>query len=164
MSLSTSIHHGKAMWGHGRQLCTSQEEGPDPTPPCWSLTLVFPAFGFVRTKCLFSLSSSLWYLLWLPELTNTPYVVKSLNIHSTREGSVYLGRSHLFPQLDWEGDNNAEIQLLNFPFIFLYYRLVWPLAMTHSQIVPNHKAYEEAVMIIQRIYFSTPGSIHLITL
>lgn len=124
---SVSLHRHTPWKGYVRTweaLCTSQEEGLDPIPPCWLLILVFPAFEFVRTKCLFFLSFSLWYLLWLPELTNTPYIVKSVNIHSTREDSVYLERSHLFPQLDWESDNNAELQFLNFLFIFLYYRLV----------------------------------------
>ena len=41
---------------------------------------------------------SLWcLLLWQPELTSAPHVVKSSHNNSTTQGSMHLGRSHLPP-------------------------------------------------------------------
>lgn len=148
----------------GGSCVQAEKRAPHHSLPCWPLTLDFPTYGFVRNKCLFYSPPSLWYLLWLPELANTPCMRKSVNIHSTREDSTYLERGNLFTQLSWGSNNTGEMQFLNFLFLFLYSRLVWPLAITGSQIALNHRVYEEAVMIIQRIYFSTPGSIYLITL
>lgn len=46
-------------------------------------------------------------------------MVKLFNILSTNKDSIHLEGSHLFPQLDAGGNDNTEIQLLNFLFSFL---------------------------------------------